>query len=139
MEMQKHINTDYYINGWMICVIPHIPEDVFNNFNGNHKPQVKTVIKTFFYFLSYDQLHDTLNTFWSEYTNSNNENNLFDSDEFIWRIVESYTLVVVASQWIRRIGLGRIGCCIVTTLTQSSIMLSDTLWSNITSEFAHLR
>ena len=30
-ERGKHINTDYAVTGWMLCVIPHIREDVFKN------------------------------------------------------------------------------------------------------------
>ena len=28
-EKEKHINTDYSVTGWMLCVIPHIREDIF--------------------------------------------------------------------------------------------------------------
>ena len=28
-KRKKHINTDYAVTGWMLCVIPHIREDVF--------------------------------------------------------------------------------------------------------------
>ena len=28
-EREKHINTDCAITGWMLCVIPHIREDIF--------------------------------------------------------------------------------------------------------------
>ena len=28
-KMEAHINTDYAVTGWMLCVIPHIREDFF--------------------------------------------------------------------------------------------------------------
>ena len=28
-EREKHINTDYAVTGWILCVIPHIRVDVF--------------------------------------------------------------------------------------------------------------
>ena len=28
-EREKHINTDYAVTGWMLCVIPHIREYLF--------------------------------------------------------------------------------------------------------------
>ena len=28
-KREEHINTDYDITGWMLCVIPHIREDFF--------------------------------------------------------------------------------------------------------------
>ena len=28
-KREKHINTDYAMTGWMLCVIPHIIKDVF--------------------------------------------------------------------------------------------------------------
>ena len=30
-EREKHINNDYAVTGWMLCVIPHIRIDVFKN------------------------------------------------------------------------------------------------------------
>ena len=28
-EREKHINTDYAVTAWILCLIPHIREDVF--------------------------------------------------------------------------------------------------------------
>ena len=28
-KIEEHINTDYAVTGWMLCVIPHIREDFF--------------------------------------------------------------------------------------------------------------
>ena len=67
----------------MLCVISHIWEDIFNNTNENHRKQINTVIKTAFYDLSDDELHVTIDTFWSEYTHLNQKNDCFESDEFI--------------------------------------------------------
>ena len=39
-----------------------ISKDAFNHSNGNDKKKVNTVIKTLFYDLSDDDLHDTLDT-----------------------------------------------------------------------------
>ena len=35
------------------------------------------------------ELHEILNTFWSEYTNSNHNDDHFDSNEFIWNIKDT--------------------------------------------------
>ena len=47
-EREKNINTDYAIIGWMLCVIPHIREDVLKNEQNKHHIQVNNVIKTLF-------------------------------------------------------------------------------------------
>ena len=47
-EREEHINTDYAGTGWMLCVIPHIREDVFKNAHNKHHIQVNNVIKTLF-------------------------------------------------------------------------------------------
>ena len=47
-ERDKHINTDYVVTGWMLCVIPHIREDVFKSAQNNNYIQVNNVIKTLF-------------------------------------------------------------------------------------------
>ena len=47
-ETEKHINTDYAVTGWMLCVITHIRENVFKNEQNNHHIQVNTVIKICF-------------------------------------------------------------------------------------------
>ena len=70
IERQKHINTDYYVTGLLLCVIPYIRENVFKNSNRNHINQVNTVIKTLFAGLSEKQFHENIDTFWGEYTKS---------------------------------------------------------------------
>ena len=70
----------------MLCVIPHIREDVFKNAQNNHNIQVNNIIKSLFDGSTEKQLHETLDTFWSEYKNFNNNNDTFDSNEFIWNI-----------------------------------------------------
>ena len=52
----------------MICVIPHIHEDVLENVNGEHIKQVNIVITTLFHGISDDEMNDTLDMFCSEYT-----------------------------------------------------------------------
>ena len=49
----------------------------------NYHIQVNTVIKSLFYGSTEKKLHETLDTFWSEYTNFNHNNDLFDSNGFI--------------------------------------------------------
>ena len=72
------------MTGWMLCVIYHIIEDVSKNPNKNSIIQVNTVINTLFAVLSEKELHENLDTFWIEYTKFNNNNDPFDSEEFIW-------------------------------------------------------
>ena len=45
---EKHNNTDYSGTGWMLCVIPHIREDVFKNAQNKNHIQLNNVIRTFF-------------------------------------------------------------------------------------------
>ena len=47
-KREEHINTYYAVTGWMLCVIPHIREDVFKNAQNKHPIQVNNVIKTLF-------------------------------------------------------------------------------------------
>ena len=68
----------------MICVIPHIREDVFKNINRHHMNQVNIVINDLFVRSSEKGLYKTLDTFWSEYKKFNHNNDSFDSNEFIW-------------------------------------------------------
>ena len=68
----------------MLCVIPHIREDVFKNAQNKHHIQVKNVIKTLFSVSTEKELHGALDTFWSEYTLFNHKNDPFDSTGFIW-------------------------------------------------------
>ena len=45
---------------------------------------MNTVIKSLFAGSTEKELHETLDTFWSEYKNFNNKNDPFGSNEFIW-------------------------------------------------------
>ena len=82
-EREKHINNDYSVTGWMLCIITHIREYVFKNAQNKHLIQVNTVIKSVFAGLSEKKLHETLDTLWSEYINFNQRNDTFDSNKFI--------------------------------------------------------
>ena len=68
-KREVHINTDYATTGWMLCVIPHINNDIIDNPDGNNRKQANNIIKT--YWLSDYELHVTLNLFWGEYTEFN--------------------------------------------------------------------
>ena len=46
-EGDKHINTDYTLTGWILCVLPHIGKDLLKNAQNNHQLQVNTVINIF--------------------------------------------------------------------------------------------
>ena len=47
-EKERDIDIDYFVTGCILCVIPHIREDVLNNSNENIGNKVNTVIKTLF-------------------------------------------------------------------------------------------
>ena len=83
-KREEHINTDYAVTGWMLCVIPHIREDVFKNAQNKNHIQVNNVIKTLFAVSTEKELHRALDTFWSEYTLLNHDNDPLDSNDFIW-------------------------------------------------------
>ena len=57
---------------------------MFKTLNRNNMNQVNIVINNLFAGPSETYLHETLDTFCSEYTNFNNKNNHFDSNKFIW-------------------------------------------------------
>ena len=46
---------------------------------------MNNVIITLFSVSTEKELHETLDTFWSEYTNYNKKNDPFDSNAFIWK------------------------------------------------------
>ena len=81
-KREEHINTDYAMTGWMLCVIPHIREDVFKNAQNKHHIQVNNVIKKNSGSTE-KELHGDLDTLWSEYTLFNHNNDPFDSNNFI--------------------------------------------------------
>ena len=83
-EIEKNINTDYAVASWMLCVVPHIREDVFKNPNGKHHFQENNFIKTLYAGPTQKESNETLDKFWSEYTKFNHKNDTFDSNEFIW-------------------------------------------------------
>ena len=83
-EREKHINNNYAVTCWMLCVIPHIREDVFKNAQNKHHIQVNNVIKDLFAESTEKELHGTLDTFCSKYKNFNQNIDPFDSNDFIW-------------------------------------------------------
>ena len=47
-KREEHINTDYAVTGWMLCVIPHISEDVFKMHKINIIFRLTMLSKIFF-------------------------------------------------------------------------------------------
>ena len=47
-KREEHINKNYAVTGWVLCVIPHNREDIFKNAQNKHHIQVNNVIKTLF-------------------------------------------------------------------------------------------
>ena len=66
-QIEKHINTDYAVTGWMLFVFPQISKDV-SNAQKKHNIQVNTVINSLFSVSTEKELHETLDTFWIKYT-----------------------------------------------------------------------
>ena len=92
---RKHINADYYFTVCIVGVTPHIREDVYNISIGNNRNLLNTVIKTLFVDSSEKELHENLDTFWSEYNYLNNKNDTFDSKKFIWSSKDIFMVIVV--------------------------------------------
>ena len=62
IETEKRINTDCAFIRYILCVIPLIQEDLFNNSNGNHRTFQHCYQDLFPDFYD-DYLHGTLDTF----------------------------------------------------------------------------
>ena len=84
-KRQLHINTDFAVTGWMLCVIPHVCKCSKYHSDGDNSKQVKNVIKTLFHGLSEHNMAVTQNLFWTEYTDFDNMIVSSDEDEFIWK------------------------------------------------------
>ena len=67
----------------MLCGIHHIKEDISDILSLNDRKYVNNVVKTLFADLSEEVLHESFDTFWSEYTNLNHNIGPFVSNEFI--------------------------------------------------------
>ena len=85
-KRQLHINTDFTVTGWMLCVIPHIHKDAKDHSDIDHREQVDNVIKTLFSGAYEGEMAVTLDLFLTEYTVFDNMIGSFDADEFIWKI-----------------------------------------------------
>ena len=62
-KRQLHINTDFAVTGWMLCVIPHIHMDAKDHSDINHRKQVNNVIKRLFSGSSGEEMNVTLDMF----------------------------------------------------------------------------
>ena len=47
-EKQLHINTNFAVTGWMLCVIPHILKDAKDHSDSDHRKHVNNVISILF-------------------------------------------------------------------------------------------
>ena len=58
--------------------------------NGKHHIKVNNAIKILYDGSSEKGLNETLDTFWSEYTKFNHNNDPYDSNEFIWSSKDAF-------------------------------------------------
>ena len=80
-----HINTDFTVTGWMLCVIPHICKYEKDYSDSDHSKLVKNFIRTLFHGVPEYEMAVTLDIFCTEYIEFDNKNSSFDGDEFIWK------------------------------------------------------
>ena len=131
--MGKHINTDYAVTGWMIFLIPHIREDVFKNVQNKHHIQLNNVIKTLYTGSTEKELYGALGTFWSKYTNSNQNIDPFGINEFKWNI--KYISDSNSHQWNQKyslpsnIVLGFVVCRVTTKILGTGS--ADRSWGDV--------
>ena len=84
-KRQLHINTDFSVTGWMLCVIPHIRKYAKDHSDRNRRKQVNNVIKTLFSGGSEEEMAVTQDIFWTEYIYIDKKIASFDADKFIWK------------------------------------------------------
>ena len=82
-KRQLHINTDFAVTGWMLCVITHIRKDAKYHSDSDHRKKVNNVIKTLFSGASEEEMAVTQDIFWTEYTDFDKNIGSFNADEFI--------------------------------------------------------
>ena len=65
-EKQSHMNTDFEVTGWMLCVIPHIRKYAKYHSDSDHRKQVNNVINTLYAGASEEEMAVTLDLFLTE-------------------------------------------------------------------------
>ena len=78
-----HINTDFVVTGWMLCVIPHILKYAKYHSDSDHRKQCNNFIKALSSESSEEEMAVTQDIFCTEYTDFNGKIGSFDADEFI--------------------------------------------------------
>ena len=84
-KRQLHINTNFVVTEYILCVIPQICKYAKYHWDSDHRKQVNNLIKTFFHRLSEDEMAVIPDIFWAEYTDFDDKNCSFDGDECIWK------------------------------------------------------
>ena len=83
IKERENFNTDYAMTSWMLCIITHIRENIFNIVQNKYNIQMN-IIKSLFAWSTEKELHETLDMFWREYIKFNNKNDPIDSNDFVW-------------------------------------------------------
>ena len=84
-KRKLHINTDFAVTVWMLCVITHIRKDAKDHSDSDHRKEFNNVINILFSGASEEEMAVTLDLFWTEYTAFDNRVGSHDADEFIWK------------------------------------------------------
>ena len=84
-KSQLHINTNFAVTGWMLCVITHICKDAKDHSDSDNRKQVNNVIKILFRKLSEYEMVVTQDLFCTEYIDFDTKIGSFYGYEFIWK------------------------------------------------------
>ena len=79
-KRQLHVNTDFAVTGWMLCVITHIQKDVKDHSDSDHSKQFNNFIKTLFFGASEEEMAVTQDIFWTKYTDFDNHQKTLNMD-----------------------------------------------------------
>ena len=77
-KRKLYINTYFVVTGWVLCLIPHIKKYASDHSDIDNSKQVNSIINTLFHGLSAYGFNFTLNLFWDDYTDLDN------NKWFIW-------------------------------------------------------
>ena len=84
-KREIHINTDFAVTGWMLCVIPQIHKDEKDHSDSDDRNQVNNFMKKIFHGVPEEKMAVTQDIVLTEYSDFDNKIGSFDGDEFVWK------------------------------------------------------
>lgn len=78
MKLKRHLETDFALTAWALCVMPEVREDVAARMTGDHHEAIDRIITKLYSHDVMADIDEIIDTFWNQYKHFKNKTGKYD-------------------------------------------------------------